>query len=374
MPYVLNKKTPLGIDTMVRVKAKQRELGVEPDGIWRPKTEAAYQASLAGNAQPVTMANLKRAEQAAPSLTMAGLKQAEKTWQEHFDDAYRNLHERRLDKMDAWGPADYTPDHVAGPSSIVPPQTSLTGLRGLEQATSPNSPEWHWNDALTKGPVPSLTYIDPLQSDVTGYKIKMAEKDAGQVLNILDTYTSATDRAVFRLEPSGRMNTHTKAGNVPIGPHMNVKATPEDSAFTHTVASKLDHKEIPQALYDTFKDADRVAEVAKVGGTAIAAIGVAMDIYDIATAVSNDLTDSDQKLGKKTVSAISGAALSWAGSAIGAEAWAVGGAILGTALIPIPGLGTMIGGFIGGLAGGMIGASIGRGASGLIMNSIDWKE
>jgi len=77
MPYVLNKKTPLGIDTVVRVKAKQRELGVEPDGIWRPKTEAAYQASLAGNAQPVTMANLKRAEQAAPSLTMAGLKQAE---------------------------------------------------------------------------------------------------------------------------------------------------------------------------------------------------------------------------------------------------------------------------------------------------------
>lgn len=34
----------------MRVRTKQRELGVEADGIWGPVTKAAYQRSLAGNA------------------------------------------------------------------------------------------------------------------------------------------------------------------------------------------------------------------------------------------------------------------------------------------------------------------------------------
>ena len=75
MPYVLNRKTPQGIDTVVRVKAKQRELGVEPDGVWGPVTEAAYQRSLAGDThapQPLTMAGLKLAEQAQETQTPKG--------------------------------------------------------------------------------------------------------------------------------------------------------------------------------------------------------------------------------------------------------------------------------------------------------------
>ena len=100
-----------------------------------------------------------------------------------------------------------------------------------------------------------------------------------------------------------------------------------------------------------------------MGGTALAVVGVAMDAYDIANAVSNDLHDPDERLGKKTASAVSGAALSWAGGAVGAKLGAMGGAALGTVLIPIPGLGTLVGGFIGGMVGGMLGSMAGRYAS-----------
>ena len=42
--YVLpNFQTPAGIDSEEKVRLVQRRLGVNDDGIWGPKTQAAYE-------------------------------------------------------------------------------------------------------------------------------------------------------------------------------------------------------------------------------------------------------------------------------------------------------------------------------------------
>ena len=53
---------------------------------------------------------------------------------------------------------------------------------------------------------------------------------------------------------------------------------------------------------------------------------------------------------------------------------AMGGAALGTILIPIPGLGTLVRGFIGGMVGGILGSMGGRYASDVVMDAIEWEE
>ena len=39
---------PAGVDSRQKVKEYQTRLGVAADGIWGPKTQAAYEASLTG--------------------------------------------------------------------------------------------------------------------------------------------------------------------------------------------------------------------------------------------------------------------------------------------------------------------------------------
>ena len=118
--------------------------------------------------------------------------------------------------------------------------------------------------------------------------------------------------------------------------------------------NKLNHMEIPKPLYDMFHNFDDVASKAKLGGKAMAVVGVAMDIYDMGATIYDDLNDEDGKLGKKTVSAAVGIGSSWAGGAAGAKLGAMGGSALGTLICP--GLGTVIGGFLGGLVGGIAGS------------------
>jgi hypothetical protein len=57
---------------------------------------------------------------------------------------------------------------------------------------------------------------------------------------------------------------------------------------------------------------------------------------------------------------LSGNILRQPGGSIGSAGGALGGAMLGQALIPIPGLGAAIGGLLGGTGGGFLGRTIGR--------------
>ncbi len=111
----------------------------------------------------------------------------------------------------------------------------------------------------------------------------------------------------------------------------------------------------PQIEYENLPD-EGIYKIIKQGGPAISFIGGVVDGVNIYSAVLSDAAD-DQKIGRKTGVAIGGVA----GSAIGAKL----GALAGTALIPIPGLGTIIGGVVGGIIGDWVGE--------WIANQIEWE-
>lgn len=129
-----------------------------------------------------------------------------------------------------------------------------------------------------------------------------------------------------------------------------------------------------QATEALSKSEDAV-QLAKIGGKALTVVGYIGDVADIAEAVRADLRDSDERLGKKTVAAIGGAASSaifgYMGAAVG-TALMVGaaGALSGSV---IPGAGTAVG-FIGGFIGGLIGAAAGEDFSDWVINQINWNE
>ncbi len=76
--YVLpDFQTPPGIDSKEKVRLAQRQLGVNDDGVWGPKTQAAYKQYLA--AQPTLSTNSLNAQRNNPSLDQNSLEQIIRT-------------------------------------------------------------------------------------------------------------------------------------------------------------------------------------------------------------------------------------------------------------------------------------------------------
>ena len=256
------------------------------------------------------------------------------------------------------------------------PLTAITvALAGQNGVDGDNNDNFKVTDSVTKGLSPSLAVINPMDTYKDFFNRTIGQKKSptfkpvvnrNGVHSIVYRDMPLKDKTVFRVD-----RPHEIDGKA-IGTHLNVKAPQESTRLAKHLASKLNDKEISKPLYDAVGDFDKLKKVGKVGGKALAIVGFALDAYDVATAVSADLTDSDEKLGKKTAAAVGGAALSWVGAAAGAKLGAMGGAAIGTLILP--GLGTVIGGFIGGLAGGIIGGAAGRGTSDYIVDQIHWEE
>lgn len=76
--YVLpDFQTPPGIDSKEKVRLAQRQLGVNDDGVWGPKTQAAYNQYLA--AQPTLSTNSLNGQRKNPSLDQNSLEQIIRT-------------------------------------------------------------------------------------------------------------------------------------------------------------------------------------------------------------------------------------------------------------------------------------------------------
>ncbi len=199
---------------------------------------------------------------------------------------------------------------------------------------------------LAKGMVPSLKFINPLQSNLTGI-----------IKNI-----NSSGKYLLRYPNHSRLlmiDQHLNKAGIPISsPHINMDVSASNSKIYQQIASRLNHQNIPTPVYEAFKNFDDVAAAAKNGGKALAVIGVALDAYELGSTIYMDLNDNDKKLGKKTLQTSVGLSGSWAGGLGGAKLGAMGGAAIGTAICP--GLGTAIGGFLGGIVGGIAGATGGR--------------
>lgn len=207
---------------------------------------------------------------------------------------------------------------------------------------------------LLHGSVPTLTWVDPLQSSLTGIT---SAKISGSGISALWDFSKRSvnqDKGiiVFRADaPHGRFNY----------PHINTvegrsiksgKYNP--SEFQRANLNAWNHTQISDNAYRVLKDFDGAAKKVRVAGKILLVTGAALDVLELYQTVEGDLHDADRKIGKKTYSAVAGIGGSWGLGVLGAKGGAAAGAAIGTAIMP--GVGTAIGGAVGGLVLGIAGS------------------
>lgn len=199
---------------------------------------------------------------------------------------------------------------------------------------------------LIHGTVPSLMWINPLQSDLTGISTaiktnrKTGEEFSRLVANGFGTPLFSADVHSYH----GIANYY----------HINAHALPDAPAWQASLAENLNHTEISKEAYDLLKNFENAGRVVQIGGRVLLVAGVALDALELCSTIDDDLHDADRKIGKKTYSSIASIGGRWTGGALGAKGGAMLGASIGTAILP--GLGTVIGGAVGGVVLGIAGS------------------
>lgn len=207
---------------------------------------------------------------------------------------------------------------------------------------------------LIHGTVPSLVWIDPLQSNLTGISTatKVSRK-TGEEFSRLVADGFGTPLFSADVHPyHGIANYY----------HINVHALPDAPAWQVSLAENLNHTEISKEAYDLLKNFENVGRVVEIGGRVLLVAGVVLDALELCNTIDDDLHDADQKIGKKTYSSIASIGGNWAGGALGAKGGAMLGATIGSAILPGPGtaIGGAIGGVVLGIAGSFGGSALGR--------------
>lgn len=218
---------------------------------------------------------------------------------------------------------------------------AVDGVYGKETAKA-------WGEFLNKlehGVVPTLGWIDPLQSGITNLELSFKTIKSGeQFARIVQSGTGF---------PVARLDLHPYNGN-PTFYHINSQAPKGASQLQQQVVAGIDHMPISKNAYDILKNFDKSAKTIRVAGRVLLVAGIVSDTLAIGMTIDADLKDADKKIGKKTYSQVAGSIGSWGGAWAGAKLGAMAGASAGTAVAP--GLGTVIGGAVLGVVGGIAGA------------------
>lgn len=208
-------------------------------------------------------------------------------------------------------------------------------------------------DELARGTIPTLRWIDPLQSNSTG--IRAAAKTAKDGRSFSRLIRDGSNTPLFRAD------LHPYKGNSNYY-HVNVDTLPDAPVHQQNLAKRLDHAEISKEAYDVLKDFQTSAKKVRIAGRVLLVAGSVLDVLELCSTIDDDLHDAGRKIGKKTYSSAAEIGGSWAGSALGAKGGAWAGAAIGTAVLP--GVGTAVGGIAGGLvlgvAGSFAGSSLGK--------------
>ena len=208
-------------------------------------------------------------------------------------------------------------------------------------------------DELARGTIPTLRWIDPLQSNSTG--IRAAAKTAKDGRSFSRLIRDGSNTPLFRAD------LHPYKGNSNYY-HVNVDTLPDAPVHQQNLAKRLDHAEISKEAYDVLKDFQTSAKKVRIAGRVLLVAGSVLDALELCSTIDDDLHDADRKIGKKTYSSAAEIGGSWAGSALGTKGGAWAGAAIGTAVLP--GVGTAAGGIAGGLvlgvAGSFAGSSLGK--------------
>lgn len=388
--YVTGYVPPKGVNSREEVKKIQAVLKIKQDGIWGPQTQAAWEKQYGNLWQRPAAAR----RDASGQYNLDGELSIGSQDRLKFPEAIGSERARR--SVDSAPTAKPTIPQERGPRAVQPPgipnrealaeANRLAGYQNsryspmefadgsfnhytylMQQALAANGatdrvytrPQESGNlrsgmqraADVAKGMVPGTTFIDPLQTQITNIGVRpLNPKKPSTIKNQL--MEVASGQRLLQIHRGRVRNARgTFVDNVP---HMNVEAPMNASVLQNREALVLNHKIIAEPVYEAFKNFDEVTKAVKNGGKALAAIGIALDIYELGSTIYLDLNDEDKKLGKQTLQTSVGIGAGWVGGAAGAKLGAMGGAAIGTFICP--GLGTVIGGFIGGIAGGVAGA------------------
>jgi len=309
------------------------------------------------------------------------------------DDTARNLKEalRDLNRCDVGiGSAESTIERLAwfvggDPAKIRQLQSKLNelgiGERLEEDGVFGKKTLEKWNrfkEALS-GAVPALGFIDPLQSEVSGYshKFKKRTRPTGEVAeryhvsDLPEKYDASVilKRVGNKKELAFMLDQPHKVDGDIAGYHMNVHVDVPERLQRYF----YNHKEINESTYLKLKNFKNVAKPVRFAGKILLATGIVLDVVELGVAVLNDVKDSNNFPEKGTVSTAIEIGSRWTGSALGAKGGAMLGAAAGSALLPIPIVGTAVGGAIGGFLGG-VGGSYAFSALGEYVVDVTWAE
>lgn len=204
---------------------------------------------------------------------------------------------------------------------------------------------------LEHGTVPTLCWIDVLQSDVTGITIG-STKNGG--LAGLNNAFVKNGHPYIRFDPAplGTETAWVRGIKTNIDyPHINFDKMPDSNWLYDLIQKNYNHYPLSDDAYNVLKDLKSTGKKVRIAGRVLLIAGVALDALELGVAINDDLHDADRKLGKTTASTAASIGGRWAGGAVGAQAGAAIGAMTGPlAPIAIPIL-SVIGGISGTFGG-----------------------
>lgn len=206
---------------------------------------------------------------------------------------------------------------------------------------------------LEHGAVPTLTWIDPLQSKLTG--IKIGSTTEGSTLGLNNALISSSNQPFIHIDGPHSGRTLKIPGvrkRKPINfNHLNVDKVPNGNWIYNQLQSRFNHHELSGDAYNALKDLKATGKKVRVAGKVLLVAGIALDALELGTTIDADLKDADRKIGKKTLSAAASIGGSWAGAALWAKIGAIAGGMTGPAApVAVPVL-SLLGGMIGSAAG-----------------------
>ena len=236
---------------------------------------------------------------------------------------------RRLQKeLNALGCGDrLTEDGVYGPKT----QTAwLQFIRELENGT-----------------VPTLRWVDILQSEKTG--IEIGATDAGKQAGLHNAFVHNETNRYIRIDPPHPGRTGGFRGKVkPIDyNHINFGNVKNSNRVYEWIQKKYNHYPLDDRAYNALKDLPSAGKKVRSAGKVLLVAGVALDVLELGLAVNADLKDADKKLGKTTVSTAVSIGSAWAGAALFAKGGMALGAATGPAAPIVTPILTLVGGAVG---------------------------
>ena len=198
---------------------------------------------------------------------------------------------------------------------------------------------------LENGTVPTLKWIDLLQSKHTGITISSTKE--GAELGLTNALQLSSGKRYIRIDPPHNNQGWYRGTRKTIDyNHINFEKVDNSNLLYNWIQSRYNHYPLSDDAYNVLKNLDGVQKEIRIKGRKLLVVGGVLDALELGLAVIADIRDKDGRADSTISSAISIGG-GWAGSILGAKAGAMLGVLGGPAaplIIPVLSL-------VGGIAG-----------------------